>query len=517
LASKDFSVRIGREEIGHILNRKENLDRHAQMWNYMSHYRTMGWDLAVITSQGADLGMDLEQPQQVWWRQLAKLGLDGIQLNMAIRTGGRSGLLVLEVNKGIGALTLDLLGDWRANCVAALGNCREQHFYALTPGAQAPPSVFMAEEVLIYGEDGMILAPPSIEPESREPWRWLTPPWEKPPLAPKPAIWQFIREQVGFDALGTPNVPDWEEIYRVIIPHAAVLKALLVPPSSMDDYYCDILTAGVSAGLRDRRVLLGLLWHAPYGDARSNKGRWQFLQDLVARGDPEPGGVTPGTAMQAVRENFPEGAWPWGPAPEPGGSEVSELMVSLNRSLGVGELSRRLAEPPLQRFDKSISGQFFQLLAALGEKVIAESCRNEAIQTRIGAQAAEMERLAVELKGYLENHTAGSGKAGESPAGNAGLTELPWAESATAAPSKLQEVRTTVQDFFRNNPDLAGEQGGVQMVLFTLRNYVSISPDFAGLSFRDKLTKAGQMARDFLAGQLRPRRPDKRGYRQAAP
>jgi hypothetical protein len=36
------------------------------------------------------------------------------------------------------------------------------------------------------------------------------------------------------------------------------------------------------------------------------------------------------------------------------------------------------------------------------------------------------------------------------------------------------------------------------MVLFTLRNYVSISPDYAGLSFRDKLTKAGQMARDFL-------------------
>jgi hypothetical protein len=173
-------------------------------------------------------------------------------------------------------------------------------------------------------------------------------------------------------------------------------------------------------------------------------------------------------------------------------------MVSLNRSLGVGELSRQLSEPSLQRFDKSISGQFFQLLAALGEKMIAENCRNEAIHTRMGAHAAEMERLAVELEGYLENPAAGSGKAGESPAGNAGLTELPWAESATAAPSKLQEVRTTVQDFFRNNPDLAGEQGGVQMVLFSLRNYVSINPDYDGLSFRDKLTKAGQMARDFL-------------------
>ena len=91
MAGKDFSVRIGQEEIGHILNLKENLDHYAQMWNYMSHYRTLGWDLAVITPQGADLGLDLEQPQQVWWQQLADLGLEGIQLNLAIRTGAARG------------------------------------------------------------------------------------------------------------------------------------------------------------------------------------------------------------------------------------------------------------------------------------------------------------------------------------------------------------------------------------------------------------------------------------------
>jgi hypothetical protein len=496
LAGKDFSVRIGQEEIGHILNRKENVDHHAQMWNFMSRYRTLGWDLAVITAQGADLGLDLEQPQQVWWRQLADLGLDGIQLNLAVRTGHRSGLLVLEVSKGRGALSLDLLGDWRANCVAELGNSWELHFFALPPGPQAPPSFFMAQEVLIYGEDGSILAPPSIEPESRESWRWLTPPWEKPPLAPKPAVWQFIREQLGFDALGTPKVPDWEEIYRVIIPHAAVLKALLVPPSSMDDYYCDILTAGLAAGLRDRRVLLGLLWHAPYGDARSNKGRWQFLQDLVARGESDPH-QTPG--VPAFRENFPEGAWPWGTAPEPGGPEGSGLMVSLNRSLGVGELSLQLSEPSLQRFDKSIYGQFFQLLAALGEKVIAEIRRVKTVQADIGAEAAEMERLAVEIKEYIESPATGDKVPAAGPAAGVNLAEIPWQGGAAAPSSKLQEVRATVQDFFRNNPDLAGEQGGVQMLLFCLRNYVSISPDYAGLSFRDKLTKGGQMARDFLS------------------
>jgi len=492
LAGKEFSVRIGEEEIGHILNRKENLDHHAQMWNFMSRYRTLGWDLAVITAQGADLGLDLQQPQQVWWQQLADLGLDGIQLNLAVRTGHRSGLLVLEVSKGGGTLSLDLLGDWRANCVAELGNSRELHFFAQPPGTQAPPSFFMVQEVLIYGEDGLILAPPSIEPESRESWRWLSPPWERSPLAPKPAVWQFIREQLGPDALGTPKVPEWDEIYRIIIPHAAVLKALLVPSASMDDYYCNILTAGLAAGLRDRRVLLGLLWHAPYGDARSNRGRWQFLQDLVARGESDPH-QAPG--VPAFRENFPEGAWPWGPAQE------QAPLVSLDRALGVGDLVRQLqgeTEPSLQRFDKSISGQFFQLLAALGEKVIAESRRVEAVQAGIGAEAAEIERLAVEIQEYIESPATGAKGPAAGPAAGVNLAELPWPGVAAAPSSKLQEVRATVQDFFRNNPDLAGEQGGVQMVLFSLKNYVSISPDYAGLSFRDKLTKAGQMARDFL-------------------
>jgi hypothetical protein len=55
-----------------------------------------------------------------------------------------------------------------------------------------------------------------------------------------------------------------------------------------------------------------------------------------------------------------------------------------------------------------------------------------------------------------------------------------------------------VRDFLSKNPDLAEDQDKVQMVLFCLKNYVSINPDFAGLSFRDKLDTAGQMAGSFL-------------------
>jgi hypothetical protein len=336
LATKDFTVRVGQDEIGHILDRKENLDHHGQMWDYMSRYQALGWNLAIITANGgADLELDLGQPREVWWKQLADLGLNGVQLNLAIRTGQPSRLLVLEVNKGGGKLSLDLLGDWRAQCVAELGNCREQHYYALSPESQAPPSFFLARDVLIYGEEGLILTPPSIEPEDREPWNWLKPPWENPPQAPKPAVWQFIREQLSSANIIAPAAPTWDEIYRIIVPHEPVLRSLLMPPGNMDKYYRNILMAAMEVGLRDQRILLGLLWHAPYGDARNDEAGWQRLQDLLGHENLGPGGSPP-----------VPGPWAdWGPPPQ-SLALTGPLAKSPDPSLGMGELTRQLLGEP---------------------------------------------------------------------------------------------------------------------------------------------------------------------------
>jgi hypothetical protein len=499
LAIKDFTVRIGQEEIGHILNRKENLDHHGQMWDCMTRYQALGWDLAVITAQGgADLGLDLKQPREVWWKQLADLGLDGIQLNLAIRTGLPSHLLVLEVNKGGGTLSLDLLGDWRSSCVAELGNCREQHYYALPRESKGTSSFFMAREVLIYGDEGLILAPPSIEPDAKEPWRWLAPPWEKLPQEPKPAVWQFIREQFS-PGSGAQELPSWDEIYRLIVPHAVVLKALLGPPTSMDNYYRDILMTATAVGLRDRRALLGLLWHAPHGDARSDQTRWQYLQTLLDRQILGPGGAYPVPSLR--------GGEGWSPATELPAPVGHPLETSVEMSLGVGELTRQILgdhdpEPSQPKFEKTVSGQFFQLLAPLGEKVVTESCRNEALLAKTASQGTEMERLAAEIEQCLAPSNGGRGdpKAPSRPAGERPM-EFPWPGAIAPQPqksAKLQEVKTSVQDFFSKNPDLAEDRDKVQMVLFSLKNYISINPDYAGLSFREKLEKAGQMARSFL-------------------
>ncbi len=498
MATKDFTVRVGQDEIGHILDRKENLDHHGQMWDYMSRYQALGWKLAIITAHGgADLGLDLGQPREVWWKQLADLGLNGVQLNLAIRTGRSSRLLVLEVNKGGGNLSLDLLGEWRSRCVAALGNCREQHYYALPPDSQAPQSFFLARDVLIYGEEGLILAPPSIEPEDREPWNWLTPPWENPPQTPKPAVWQFIREQMAAADPAASTPPTWDEIYRTIVPHESVLRALLVPPADMDNYYRDILTAALAVGLRDQRLLLGLLWHAPYGDARSDGARWQHLQDLLDRENLGSGGSLPVPVQWAS----------WGPPPQSMSLTVPAA-ESQNQPLAARELTRQLLGDYdsglcTTRFEKTVSGQFFQLLAALGERVITDSCRNEALMAGLEAQTSETERLAAEIEQCLAPppEANGESKTALPPAGERGQTGFPW--SSGSAPQhqknrKLQEVKAMVQDFFSKNPDLAEDRDKVQMVLFSLKNYVSINPEYAGLSFRDKLEKAGQMARSFL-------------------
>jgi len=269
----------------------------------------------------------------------------------------------------------------------------------------------------------------------------------------------------------------------------------------MGKYYRDILMGSLAVGLRDRQLLLGLLWHAPHGDARINEERWQYLQSLLA-GDQllAPGFETDAGAWAAGLASS-GGDWP---APEPpslapaGSHSLAGEWEDLTRQL----LGDRNPEPSRPEFEKSVSGQFFQLLAALGERVIAESCRQQTILSGLEAKATELDRVVEEIEQCFASPATGSPEArGSSPAHDRGPLEFPWA--ASMAPQrqktkKLQEVKSMVRDFLSKNPDLAEDQDKVQMVLFCLKNYVSINPDFAGLSFRDKLDTAGQMAGCFL-------------------
>jgi hypothetical protein len=504
LASKDFAVRVGQEEIGRIFNLRENLNLKDLLVTYAPHYQQLGWVLVGIKSpEGTPLEFDLSKPAESWSQQFSEMGADEGQVNIGIRTGKVSNLLVLEVNKGAGTLSLDQAGEWRSDCVADMGGSREQHYYALPPEAQAPPSFFLAPQVLIYGEGGLVLAPPSLEPQGREPWRWLRPPWEAPPLPPKPAVWQFLKEYIPA-AMVTPEVQSWGEIYQMIAPHGSMLKALLVPPTSQAAYYQEIVNTALGLGFKNPALLLGLLWHAPHGEARQNPEKREYLQGFIAKAQDRQAG---GSALPGLPARLDAGNWPSRSA---GAQEATSLanqstqealdMLSGSGPTEPGYLEQAAVSAP--HFDQSVSGQFFQLLAGLGEKVIMESCRYEAMLTGVRHQAGEIDNLVSQWEQYFAGSTPGTPEIGEKPPGT--TVEFNWDAMVgqnNYKKQQIQEIQAAAGDFLNQNPDLAGDRHKVQMVVFCLKNYVSLNPDNAALPFREKLDRAGIMAREFFRTQ----------------
>lgn len=496
MAIKDLSVRIGQEELGRIFTLKEHLDQKELLLHYAPRYRQLGWVLVLMRAPaGTPLDLDWSQPAELWPQQLSQLGADQAPINLGLRTGKGSNLLVLEVNKGEGALTLDQGGEWRAACVAEVGGCREQHYYALPPEAQAPPSFFLAPQVLIYGEGGLVLTPPSLEPQAQEAWRWLAPPLETPPQPPQPAVWQFINEYIP-SAPVQPELPSWPEVYRLIAPHGAILNALLRPPSSPEEYYQGILHTARGLGLQEPAILLGLLWHAPHGEGRSNPDKLKDFQEMVnaisppGYGGPGAGGVPARLEDAAGRPGNLEPAAATGPAPE-----VLNLLAA---SGPTDQTPQNRGESGTPRFDQSVSGQFFHLLAGLGEKVIMESCRYEAMLAGLNQQAGAIDSLVSQWEQHFTGSAGAPGEAGARPGGS--TVEFSWNDllgNSAYKKQQLQEIQVAAADFLKQNPDLAMDRHQVQMVVFCLKNYISINPEFAALPFREKLERAGAMARGF--------------------
>jgi hypothetical protein len=62
----------------------------------------------------------------------------------------------------------------------------------------------------------------------------------------------------------------------------------------------------------------------------------------------------------------------------------------------------------------------------------------------------------------------------------------------------LSSLKTVVQEFLKNNTDLAADDESVRMLQFCLRNYIDLNPELNGLPLGEKLEMAGKMAREFL-------------------
>jgi hypothetical protein len=284
----------------------------------------MGWELVAVNLRGEPAyDLDFREAEEVWSARLADWSLEGCQVNLGIRTGAPSRLLVVEVHREESRPPFDRRGEWCSGCVAEVGLQREQHYYTLPKGWQPPSSFFLEGfQIMIFGEGGLVLAPPSMEPQLQTNLRWLRPPWESPPTRPSPALCRFISDHAprlqAEQARPLPEVMAWSRIYPLIQPHPRILQALLAPATSFEAYYRTLLMEARAVGLEDPAVLMGLLWHAPLGDTRDSWEKAAHLEELVKQSlsgvEPLSPDNAPGPGPQA---GSPAAADPGAPLPGP--------------------------------------------------------------------------------------------------------------------------------------------------------------------------------------------------------
>ena len=491
-----FSSRLGEDELGRILTLKELQEQKSQIAAFASRYLKLAWDLiAVDTSQAEELPVDFRQSPEEWSQQLTDFEAQALPLGLGVRTGAPSHLLVVEITTGEGVPVFDHLADWRAECVAQRGDNLERHFYALPPGTSLPTASILPNALFtVYGEGSWVLVPPSSESPGEQPWRWLTPPWASPPQYPQPALWQFLKKHISDVAdsptISPPEIPSWQEIYCLVSPHAAILQALLAPGDSPEEYYQNLLETALEVGFKDPSLLLGLLWHAPQGDARKRPDRWEYLVSLVAEtGTPlQPqDGLVAFSGERVVIERY----------------RYEAMLADLRKlSARAAELEQQLVKwgksfvlEPVPIDPKETAGVDQFVDHPLGflhgwtdlERQVAELVDNFLPD----AELPEDQRQS-----FLESFSAyqvGS------------LEDFSDALKKKAMQSqKEDEVETAILECLEENPDLAEDVRKVEMLHYCLKNYVNFHPDLMGLPLRERVAEAGRMARDFLGEPLRP-------------
>ena len=293
---KDRRVKVHQEEIERLLDLKSLVDHKETVWGHAEQYQKLGWVLQAVNPQdGTDLEVDSGEDPENSVSRLLKTGLSGSKINLAVHTGKQSGIMVLEVARGQGELILDQYGEWRSECIAALGAGREQHFYAWDSSPLFDSRSYQAASgIRWFGEGQVVPVPPSFDAEMQETWQWLCPPWEEPPQYPGQPLLKFLLQHLSREPQSRPEVSlSWQEVYCLVSPYETLLQALSASYPSIWSYYRGILDAAVAVGLKSPEVLMSLLWHAPRGKARQQPEIWGFLQKLVAESQDQPGTETP--------------------------------------------------------------------------------------------------------------------------------------------------------------------------------------------------------------------------------
>ena len=475
-APADFQVRIGEDELGRIFHLRDSLDQSELLIQHADHYRDLNW---ILEARGEGVAtLDFSQSSEVWGERLMTLALAGVEVGLGIKTGLPSRLLVLETPRG--ETLLDTYGEWRSPCRALAGEDWEQHYFVLPPASRVPVLGEVENfHVRIYGQGGLVLAPPSRRGEDGVFWTWLTPPWELPPEAPGPPVWEFLEDfglllEAGELDLAAQVLP-WDQVYTLIAPHEDIIRTLLTPALSVAAYYRELVRQAQQAEINDPGVLFALLWHAPQGDARNSPDRLAFIQELSAAAKPDadrgqviaPPGSLPGALPQEAPFTPPD---PVAKSQSPPNDlvEFMENRVILDRS----------------RYESMIYE-----LAELSAKAEALQRRLEEWEQRY----KDGQPAPTTAMGSVEIFQAPGLKPREFPFDNPVGSPPPGHKK-----KPLSSLKTVVQEFLKNNTDLAADDESVRMLQFCLRNYIDLNPELNGLPLGEKLEMAGKMAREFL-------------------
>jgi hypothetical protein len=471
-APTEFQVRVGEDELGRIFHLRDSIDQIDTLVQHAERYRGMNW---VLETRGEGVSaLDFSQSSEVWGERLMTLALGGVKVDLLIKTGLPSRLLVIETPRG--ETLVDTYGEWRSACRAVAGEDREQHYFALPPASRVPVSGKLDEfRIQIYGQDGLVLAPPSRHGEDGPSWSWLAPPWELPPDTPGPPLWEFL-EDFGLlqEVEGDVGaVLPWDQVYALISPHEGLIRTLLTPSVSAAAYYRELAQQAWHAGIKDKEVLFALLWHAPQGDARTSPERLTLIRDLSAAAprDEDVGKMTPklGSPAPALPQEQPQRA------PDP----VAEFQPSAN---GLVDFMENRVVLDRSRYEAMI----FEL-AELTAKA-------EALQRRL----EEFERQTTLREMQVEDLKAAQMFQTPPPQNQ----EFPFDSMVGMPPSghhkPLSSLKTVVQEFLKNNTDLAANSDSVRMLQFCLRNYIDLNPELNALPLGEKLEMAGKMAREFM-------------------
>ena len=286
--TQNLHIRIGKREIDRILNLKAEVDYYEGWQDCAIRCLGLGWALVAIDGKtGDDLGLDFKDVNSRENRLQFPFG-NAPEINLAVKTGSLSRLLVLEVDSEEQKLCLDALGEWRSLCVAELGAGHEKHFYLLPRDFRPFWSIISNSEIRVYAEGDTTLLPPSPDPFTKECWQWQTPPWDGAPSPLPLSVMHFLQGPAApdYDREKEPVV-SWRELYCRISPFETVLQAFARHEASIEDYYEKLLWAAEDAGLTESDTLLALLWYAPLGDARQCPERWADLQTMLGRSQSE--------------------------------------------------------------------------------------------------------------------------------------------------------------------------------------------------------------------------------------